>query len=91
MSNDATFDMIQAGKKVRCLMVPFGDPRELGNARTVAEASPAPGNSTLQDLLEERRLHRPGVDPVKKIQPDYPPDEFYVPVNRTTGIVGEDR
>jgi len=37
MSEDATYDMIQAGKKVRCLMVPFGEPRELAGTRPVGD------------------------------------------------------
>jgi hypothetical protein len=35
---DATAEMIKAGKKVRCLMVPFNvEPRELGQIRTIED------------------------------------------------------
>jgi hypothetical protein len=60
MSEDATYDMIRAGKKVRCLMVPFGEPRELGQIRTVEDLN-RKGGDVVQGLKEatadaERRV-----------------------------------
>ncbi len=92
MSQDVSFDMQQSGRRVRCLTVPFRvEDRELGTGRTIANVVTETESSTLGDLLEERRHHRSGIDPVNKIQHDYAPDEYHVPVNRERGIVGDDR
>jgi len=92
MSEDTSYEMQRAGKKVRCLMVPFGEHRNLAGIRTVEEF-----NRTVQDGAQalkaaaadaERRVtalerKRDGTDD------DLP--EYSVTVDRARGVVGGDR
>ena len=92
MSEDATYDMIRAGKKVRCLMVPFGEPRELAGIRTVEEfnCTVRDGAQALKAAVADAERRVVALERKRNGTGDDLP-EYSVTVDRARGIVGGDR
>jgi len=57
---------------------------------TISDA-PVMGTTTLQQHYDEQHFSRGSADPPKRTVWNPPSDEYYIPVNRNTGIVGDDR
>jgi hypothetical protein len=98
MSEDATFDQIKAGKKVRCLMVPFGvDARELTGRNKNMKMTQSEINKLAQDLAADTARLRAqiaqGDRRVSALEHDGKGagdnlPEYYVPVDKITGNIG---
>ena len=97
-TGDISFDMMQAGHKVRCLVMPFGiDTRGLSGRnenmkmtqveidKLMADASAEFARLKAQLVIGERRVAALERERRGETQDDLP--QFYVPINRAVGTV----
>ena len=52
--------------------------------------TPDSGKTTLQELFNEQHFSRGSADPINRIEYNPKPDEFYVKVDRTAGMIDQE-